>query len=64
MIFLRTLSIVVIGHCLNVKWLKVQINKCKCAVCKHRVMDARGKLLSTKEARELHEVKDCRSFSV
>ena len=27
MIFLRTLSIVVIGHCLNIKLLKVQIKK-------------------------------------
>ena len=29
MIFLRTLSIVVIGHCLNIKLLKVQIKKWK-----------------------------------
>ena len=52
MIFLRTLSIVVIGHCLNIKLLKVQRNG-KRAVCNHRVMDARGRLLSSKERKRL-----------
>ena len=42
----------------------VNMQRGKRAACNHRVMDARGRLLSMKEARELHEEKDCRSFSV
>ena len=36
----------------------------KRAACNHRVMDARGRLQSSKEVQELNEAKDCRLFSV
>ena len=42
----------------------VNVQHGKRAACNHRVIDARGRLLSTKEARELNEAKDWRSFSI
>ena len=43
----------------------VNVQHGKRAACNHRVIDARGRLLSSaKEARELHEAKDWRSFSI
>ena len=41
----------------------VKVNA-KRAACNHRVMDARGRLQSSKEVQELNEAKDCRLFSV
>ena len=41
----------------------VNVQYGKRAVCNHRVVDARGRLLSSKEVQELNEAKDCRLFS-
>ena len=40
----------------------VNVQYGKRAVCNHRVVDARGRLLSSKEVQELNEAKDCRLF--